>query len=262
MGNDRRFFSVVIPSFNDPRITEAIQSVQAQTYPRELVEIVVQDGGSGVGLLEGVRATLDPTRDKLRVERDGGIFDGINRGIHAASGEVVVVIGSDDRFSTPSALARVDEAMRGNRWDFVEAAIEYTDASWNPRRRWLPSGASLRALACGRQVAHFGFFASKNIYERLGVFDTEYRVSADYEFFLRLAKARDAAGWRGGAVDEVLVQMKLGGNSSRNFRNVLRGNIEIARAMLRHAPFLLPGLALKPYWKALEFARVRRVLHS
>jgi len=78
---------------------------------------------------------------------------------------------------------------------------------------------------------HPTFYVRRSVYERLGAFDTAYRISADYDCVLRfLFLGRIKAVY----IAQVLVCMRVGGASNRSLRNIARKSIEDYRIMRRH----------------------------
>lgn len=243
-------FTIVIPSFRDLRILETIASIDRQTFDRNRVSVRVVDGGSGPEFCARVREVLKG-HDRMISESDLGIFDGINKGIGAAEGEVIVVLGSDDRLRVPRALEVIDEIFTPEV-DFAVSGTVYTSEDWTPRRAWPATRPSRRNLLWGRQVSHFAFYARPRLYERVGLFDLRYRTAADYDFFWRVANTPDLVSRR---INHYLVEMRLGGNSSKNLRNVVQGNREILQALQERTPLAFLPMSLKPAWKAAEFIR-------
>ena len=88
--------SIIIPSFNDSRIIRTVKSILSQNFPRDSYEIIIVDGGSP---LDTFGVTLEYLKDECDVvicEKDEGIFDGLNKGVGLANGNLVFMIGSDD----------------------------------------------------------------------------------------------------------------------------------------------------------------------
>ena len=96
-------FSLVIPSFNDDRILETIESINEQNFNRHDIEVIIMDACSEADLLKKIRNTLKPN-DRLYVEKDDGIFDGINKGILKSSGDIIFTLGSDDKLAYKDAI--------------------------------------------------------------------------------------------------------------------------------------------------------------
>lgn len=247
-------FSIVIPSFKDPRILETIESINQQTYPRDRIEVVVMDGGSNAELLEGIRRCLR-SHDVLVSEPDRGIFDALNKGISRASGAVVFTLGSDDKLAVSDAVAAFMTAFEDPQVQYVCAGIVYTGKSWKPIRDWPPNLPTFANFLLGRQVAHFGFACRPGVYAAIGNFNLRYPVAADHNFFLRLAKRK----LRGAKIERRLVFMRLGGNSSKNISNVVRGNWQNLRSgFSQYGVLVLLHFLGKPFAKAPQFLRAIR----
>jgi glycosyltransferase involved in cell wall biosynthesis len=246
--------SFVLPSFNDPRIVEAIASIHALEAPDKSVEIIVQDGGSKSELLKKIKSVLTHN-DRLIVQSDDGIFDGINKGLSNATGDMIATLGSDDRVVELDFDYLVGLHKSGH--NFIQFDIEYTDALWKPIRYWRARKLSFFNYFIGRQYAHFGLICSKDVYEQIGYFNTSNKINADYEFFYECILNRSIL--QEAVVNKTFVQMKIGGNSSAGIKAVLKGNIRLMQFMVRKNPLLLLGLALKPFHKTVEYYKAGRV---
>ena len=242
-------FSIIIPVYNDPRIRKAIASVVAQQH-EENVELIVIDGASMDDTLAMVRSFGDSV-STLVSEPDGGIFDALNKGILRASGDVIAFLGADDRYEDPYVLRDVAAVLRGNPVDACYGNLVYVNAEDAVVRYWRSGPFRRRNLYLGWMPPHFALFARRYVYERAGLFDTRYRVAADYDHQLRLFLEH---GISVAYLDRVLVRMTLGGNSNRSIRNVIRGNVESLLAWRRHG--LSRGLlvpVLKPMRKLIQY---------
>lgn len=241
-------FSIVIPSFNDERILETIRSINLQNYPRNKIEIIISDGGSNDTVIEKIKSAIKEN-DNLLIEKDDGIFDGINKGLQKSKNEIIFALGSDDRFFSKNALSSVNEIIE-NGSDYVCSTIKYTDQNWQPIRNWNATKPTLLNFILGRQVAHFGYFAKKSVYESNGYFDINRSVAADFDYFLRLSKSN----FKCGLLREHTIDMKMGGNSSKNIQNILKGNLDIFKAGFKHlGPLIFIHFLFKPFWKIREF---------
>jgi len=247
-------FTVVIPSFKDLRIGETIESINRQDYPRDRIEVVVMDGGSPPPVVDQIARWLRPW-DQLISERDKGIFDGINRGIARATGGVILTIGTDDKLAVSDAVTTFMRALADPAVDYACAGVAMTDQDWKPVREWPATMPTLRNFLLGSQINHFSFVCRPSVYQQVGLFDLRYPVAADFDFFLRLTKR----GLPGARIPRRLVYMKLGGNSSKNLRNISRGNLEIVRSAFRlYGPLLLLHFMAKPFVKFAQFRRAKR----
>lgn len=65
---------------------------------------------------------------------------------------------------------------------------------------------------------HPTIYLSKQIYDQVGLFNTKYRISSDYDFILRLFK-NDS--FKINYLDKTVTHMKVGGASNKNLKNLL-----------------------------------------
>jgi len=236
-------------------IGDCLDSVAAQTHAQR--EHIVMDGASADGSL----ALLQQRGDQLAVlasEPDGGTYFGLNNGIARATGEVVGLLHADDVYADPQVLARVAAAFADPAVQAVYGDLQYV-ARADPRRviRYWQAGPYRPArLRWGWMPPHPTLFLRRSLYERLGVFDTRYRIAADYDLMLRMLTRLEAAG--DGAVrylPQVLVRMRLGGVSNRSLRTVARKSWEDYRALRANGVGGLGTLAWKNLSKLPQFVR-------
>lgn len=243
-------FSVVIPSFNDIRILETIQSIKNQTYPQEKIEIVVQDSLSSEKIAADIKNFLNEN-DKFISEKDDGIFDGINKGLLNASGDIILTLGTDDRIKDDDLFFEVEKKFNAG-FNFIFCDLLYTDSNWKSVRKWPARKFSYTNYLLGRQYAHFSLFCTKSIYNKLGYFNTSNLVNADYEFFHKALLEKNRIGINSAIIKNKFIQMKLGGNSSRNILKIISSNLIMLNYIIKNDIWLLPGFLLKPIHKIME----------
>ena len=178
--------SVVIPNFNDLRVRRAIASVQRQSSKN--YELLVIDGGStNAELLEYYRGS---GANRVVIEKDGGIFDAINKGVRLASGDVIYLMGADDELSDASVFEDVLRAFRDDPGlDGVCLGCEFVESSGRVIRSWYPSKVTARRIKRGILPPHFSLFLKKELYSLVGEMKfREYNnVACDVIWLLDLA---------------------------------------------------------------------------
>lgn len=219
--------SVITVAYNAAdSIAEALGSVQAQTHPD--IEHIVVDGASTDGTLALIRAHQTGSV-KLISEPDHGIYDAMNKGVAAATGEVVCFLNADDLYADTDVLARVAAQMTREHLDALFGDVAFFHAS-NPQqtvRRYSSRRFRPEKIAWGWMPAHPALFLRRKVYERTGPFRTDYRIAGDFEFVVR-AFGRNTLRYR--HLSEVLVRMRTGGISTGGWRNTLLLNREVLRA--------------------------------
>lgn len=220
--------SVITAVYNNcATIAAAIESVLAQAHGD--VELIVIDGAS----TDGTREILERYRDRIAIfvsEPDGGIYDALNKGIRYASGDIVGFLHSDDLFADEHVLSRIASTFDAHDVDAIYGDLIYVrrDDPDMVVRYWRSGSFSRRKLRLGWMPPHPTLYLRRSVYERLGGFDTSYRISADYESVLRyLGKASVKCEH----IPEVLVKMRVGGASNRSLGNVVRKMREDFRAL-------------------------------
>lgn len=97
--------SVVTVNYNMAgELAGTLDSVLAQDYPN--LEVVVIDGGSSDGSRE-IIASYAPRLGYWVSERDKNLYDGMNKGVRASSGEWIFFMNAGDRFAAPDVLSRM-----------------------------------------------------------------------------------------------------------------------------------------------------------
>ena len=215
--------SVVTAVYNRHRtVGEAIKSVLSQSY--SAVELIVIDGAS----TDDTLAVLEIYRSRLSVlisELDQGIYDALNKGIKYATGDVVGFLHADDVFENSEVLAKIATAFQDPSIDAVYGDLVYVrhDDINQVIRYWKSGHYDDAALSRGWMPPHPTFYVRRSVYERLGGFDTRYRIAADYDTILRfLAVGKIRAAY----IPDVLVRMRAGGVSNRSLKTIFRKSLE------------------------------------
>ncbi len=242
--------SIVTAVFNRAgTIADALRSVEAQSYQN--VEHIIQDGGSGDGTL-GIIRQFSSSPAQLVSEPDGGIYDAINKGISRASGDIIGLMHSDDFFADDLVLERVAEAFRDPEVDGVYGDLDYVSASNTDKivRRWRSGPYDPDLLKRGWMPPHPTLYLRREVFDRWGLYDTSMRIAADYEAMLRYLAKGDI---RLAYIPEVLVKMRVGGESNRSLSRILQKSCEDYTALRRYGVGGMGTLMAKNFSKLEQF---------
>lgn len=238
-------------------VGDCLESVERQSYPDR--EHLVIDAASRDGTLD----VLQAHRQRLAVlvsEPDRGIYDGLNKGIDRASGEVVGFLNADDVFADPDVLARVAAAFSDSGVDAVYGDLVYVAREDTLRviRYWRSGEYRRSRLRWGWAPPHPTLYLRRSLYERFGGFDLRYGIAGDYDLMLRMLMQLSG---RVVYVPEVLVRMRVGGVSNRSLKHLLQKSREDYRILRANAVGGLGSLAWKNLSKVPQFfvAKGRRV---
>lgn len=243
-------FTIITAVYNRAgTIGQALESVAAQSYTE--VEHLVVDGASTDGTLEEVKTRKHPSM-RVISEPDEGIYDALNKGIAAATGDVIGLMHSDDFFANEDVLRDVARTFEETGADAVYGDLDYVSANVPGKiiRHWTAGSYSPRKLARGWMPPHPTLFVRREIFERCGAYDASYRIAADYEAILRWF---GKSGVRPAYLPEVLVKMRVGGESNRSIERILRKSREDYRALRSNGVGGIGALAWKNLSKLPQF---------
>lgn len=243
-------FSILTAVWNRAgTLGDALDSLAAQSHQN--YEHVVQDGGSNDGTLDLLAARPDPRRSLVSTP-DGGIYDALNRGLARCQGDVIGLLHSDDFFAHPQVLARVAARFEETGADAVYGDLDYVAAADTARviRHWRAGDYNPANLRRGWMPPHPALFLRRSVIDRHGGYDTSFRIAADYDAILRyFGKGGISAAW----LPEVLVKMRVGGESNRSLERILRKSREDYRALKTNGVGGFGALAWKNLSKLSQF---------
>ena len=243
--------SIITVCFNsEDTIESTIQSVLNQDYKN--IEYILVDGKSTdktISIIDKYKSRLF----KIISEKDEGIYFAINKGIRAATGDVVGILHADDFYADEKIISRVVKEFSEKKTDSVYGDLQYVSRN-NPQkifRSWKSCPYHSKLFLKGWMPPHPAFFVKRKYYEQFGFFNTSFTISADYELMLRfLYKHKITSSY----IPEVLVKMRTGGKSNVSIKNRLKANREdlLAWKINGLKPSLFT-LVLKPLSKLWQF---------
>jgi glycosyltransferase involved in cell wall biosynthesis len=173
--------SVITAVLNGYRHIEGcIRSVQDQDYPS--IEHIVLDGGSTDGTIDVLRR-YDGRLAFWASEPDSGIYDAWNKALRLARGKWICFLGGDDEFLPGAVGAYMALASANPEAEYLCSSARLLLASGKEQvfgRQWNWSEFSRQMLVC-----HVGSMHRRSLFERLGSFDSSYKIAGDYELLLR-----------------------------------------------------------------------------
>lgn len=171
-------FSIITVCFNEEKwIEETCKSISSQTYPN--YEWIVIDGASTDKTLE-ILQEYKPKITQLISEKDKGIYDAMNKGARLATGEYLIFINGGDALYNPNTLNEVfklnmkEDILFG---DQVELVGDSTPTSFKN------ISLTKKYFLISKHIAHQATFISRRLFEKVGGYDTSYKITGDSEFF-------------------------------------------------------------------------------
>lgn len=197
--------TVITPCYNSEKtIRRTIESVLNQTYSN--IEYLIIDGASTDNTVSIAKEYEEAFQGRMKIvsEPDDGIYYAMNKGISMATGELIGIVNSDDYYEKEAVALMVENRTEADYqilYGFQRVLRDGKEASI-----CIHHHTNLDY----QMITHPTCFVTKKLYEDLGVFNTSYKYSADYEFMLRM--------YHGGKVEftpvyEVISNYALGGAS-------------------------------------------------
>lgn len=171
--------TIITPVFNAAKhIGNCLNSVANQSYSNK--EHLVIDGASTDGTLEYVKSFAERfSHVKFISERDNGIYDAMNKGLKIVEGDWVCFLGADDVFYNDGVLDDVFHTADIEKYDLI-----YGNVDWGGTGEIYGGKFSLLRLM-DQNICHQGIFYRTRIFQQVGLFDTRYKIWADWHFNIR-----------------------------------------------------------------------------
>ena len=229
--------SLILTTYNcKENLIKTFKSIEEQDYPN--IEVCVSDSCSTDGTLEVIKEYAESSKHSVvyKSEKDSGIYDGINRSIQMSSGDYLEIM--NDEYTCVDAISKLVRAIEeadgvvGSHADLV-----YKEGD-TVRRYWKMGNGSIYS---GWMPGHPSLMLKREVYEKYGLYNTDYICSADYEFMVRFLKDGNKLTY----VPETLISMFYGGTSTSTAGSYVTSIKEALRALKENGVkgrFVITGL--------------------
>jgi len=237
--------TIITATFNAATyLPKTIQSIRELTYKN--IEWIVIDGNSTDQSVELIKQNQDVI-DYWVSEPDGGIYDAWNKGVAQAKGEWIAFLGAGDEY-TPESITEYIYAINlfGDELEFISSQVHTVDGSGRILRTWGDPFTWTQHKKY-MTIAHVGALHRKRLFEIHGQFDTAFKSSADYDFFIRCGEnlkthyLKQVTAWMlkggvssgyGGIYETYLIQKKNSPAASTRIRYWIACAKRFARSLL------------------------------
>lgn len=200
---------------NQKTIEQCLRSVASQTYKD--IEHIIIDGKSKDKTLEIVKKF---EHIKIIVsEKDNGIYYALNKGIKLSTGDIIGFLNADDFFASKKVIENIVNTFKTKNAKVVYSDLVYVMPDGEKIFRYWQAGEfSVKKLKNGWMPPHPTFYAKKQIYNKFGLFNTKYSISADYDLMLRILKTNPKVEY----IPQVTIKMRIGGKSNKSIKLILQ----------------------------------------
>lgn len=248
--------SIITSCYNrEKTIAQAIESVLSQDYPN--IEYIIVDGASKDNTLAIIN------RYKGRIshiisEPDKGMYEGINKGIRAATGDLIGLLHSDDFLYSTNTIRLIVERFEETQADFVYGNGLFVDFDNTNKvvRNWMGGKYSKWKVRHGWLPLHPTCYIRKACIDKWGLYDESYKIAADSDFLFRYLYE---ANLKVEYLNEYIVRMRMGGLSTDSKRRKMMWEEDIRMYKSHGMPPTLTKLE-KMAWKIPQFisAKLKR----
>lgn len=245
--------SIITSCFNrEATIRGCIESVLAQDYPN--IEYIVVDGASKDNSLAIINEYKDKI-SKIISEPDHGMYEGINKGIRAATGDIIGLVHSDDFLYSPNTISRIVEKFQQTGADFL-----YGDGLFvNPEntskvvRNWVGGDYRLWKVKHGWLPLHPTCYIRRDVMEKRGLYNETFKIAADSDLLFRYLLGGDLSV---AYLHEYIVRMRMGGLSTDSAKRKQMWREDIR---MYHSHGMNPVITKleKMMWKVPQFIKAK-----
>lgn len=180
--------SIITAAYNaEKTIEDTIKSILKQSYTD--IEYIIVDGCSKDRTVDIIKKYEPEFKGRLKwiSEKDKGIYDAMNKGIRMATGDIIGILNSDDFFTSDDIISTVNETFEKHNPDAIYGDIHFVnDSNLNKTVRYYSSKIFRRGLMrFGFIPAHPSFYIKRECFGKFGLYNTSYKIAADFEFLLR-----------------------------------------------------------------------------
>lgn len=226
--------SLITVCYNSEKtIEETLNSVLMQNYTN--YEYLIIDGLSTDHTMDIIYKKENEFKGKLRIisEKDKGLYDAMNKGIKMSTGDIIGILNSDDVLINDSVFEQIITAFSKNKIDGTYSDLIFFDEKMEvPVRDFI---AHYPSKKFGWHPPHPTLYLKKDVYDKVGYFDLQYRIAADYDFMLRLLKQKPNLFY----IKNYLVKMRSGGVSTDGLTGYFK-NLKEADKVLRNNNISFP----------------------
>lgn len=221
--------SIITVTYNSEKtLKDTLESVLKQTYTN--YEHIIVDGLSKDNTMQIVKEYETKYNGKLKyiTEKDSGLYDAMNKAIKMATGDIIGILNSDDIYAHENVLQKITNKFEETNCDGTYANLIFMDEETmsKPQRIWKsPKGK----LENGWHPAHPTLYLKKSVYDKIGFFNLNYRIAADYDFMIRVMKDNAI---KLNYIDDYIVYMRTGGASTAGIKGYIK-NLKEANLVLK-----------------------------
>lgn len=245
--------SVITLSLNSEKtIKKSIKSIIDQTYNN--IEHIIIDGNSNDKTINIIKK-FKKENIKIFFNKKKGIYNSLNLGIEKSTGDLITILNSDDIYNDNSYISNVISKFKTSQIDYLFSDVNYFDHNINDITRYYKSPNNpKKMIKYGIIPAHTSLVIKKEVLNYVGMYNENFKIAGDFEFFLRLFNIKELNFTK---IEGIYVYMKSGGVSNSSIFSRILTHREILRAFkINNIPFSHILLFYRYILKLREFFKI------
>ena len=221
--------SIITVCYNsEDTLEKTINSVISQDYKN--IEYIIIDGGSNDDSLD----IINKYKDKITTivsEKDKGIYDGINKGIQKATGDVISLIHANDIFANKNVISKIVNFFeRSPSFDIILADLAFKKSLDDNKITRYYSAKNFKPwmLRIGYSPPHLSAFFRIGVFKQVGFYSTNFKIAGDFDYFVKCFLKHKLKFYY---LEECLIFMSTGGISGKNILSFLTSSKEINESL-------------------------------
>ena len=217
--------SIITPCLNSEKtLVYSLNSVLTQAYTN--IEHLIVDGGSDDKTIEIIKNY--PHKNKKFFTLKSNIYEALNFGLKKATGNIIGILNSDDIFENPFVIKKVIDHFVLKNSSLVYGNTNFFNKDFlNITRSYKINNFKKEMLINGIMPPHTATFIKKEVFNKVGLYNPDYKIAGDYDFFLRAAYLNNV---KFDYLDLNITRMRTGGVSGKNIYSYLISTVEIAKS--------------------------------
>lgn len=222
--------TIITVCFNSEKtIKDTLESVLSQNYTN--FNYIIKDGLSTDNTSKIIQEYI-PMFKKRGIEvkyissLDNGLYDAMNQAIAISDGDIIGIINSDDIIQDNNAFFKIVDRFNSDKCDAVYSDLYMMDYETmsNPIRVFI---AGKKSYKTGWYPPHPTLYIKRNLYNKYGNYNTNYKIAADYDFMIRIMKNDIKMSY----IEEPLIYMRAGGTSTNSLKSYIKSFNEGLRVL-------------------------------
>ena len=224
----------------------ALKSIAVQTYQN--IEHIIIDNNSSDKTIE--IALQYPHITSVISAPDNGIYFGMNKGLQLVTGDIIGFLNSDDYLAAPDIIEKIVNKFKNSNSEAVYGNLIFVkkESPTIMYRLWKSKKYKHTLPLYGWTLPHPTFYVRKQVYEKYGLFNTDFKYAADYEIIIRFLFKKKIVVTH---INEVFVYMRSGGVTNGNLSSRYKVHLEDRKVW--------ESLGLSPRWYTLFLKPTRKI---